>query len=268
MDAYGLEEEDRKKWLWWAIPIVVVIALAAALYYGRKHKEQPVAQPVQSAPVATAPQAPTPGHELATDTVNGKPLPALAESDAELKDSLGGVFGRPLDQLLVPRDLVRHIVVTIDNLPRKKTAVQMWPLRAIGGTFAVNGSDDVTLSADNFARYEPIMKLLKNADTRQGVAVYQHYYPLFQQAYVELGYPDGHFNKRLIEVIDHLLATPEINGPIKLAQPGVFYQFADPTLEERSAGQKLLIRMGNDNAAAIKLKLRELRRALVKRENQ
>ena len=268
MDTYGLEEEDRKKWLWWAIPIVVVIALAAALYYGRKHKEEPVAQPVQSAPVATAPEAPPPGHELAADTSNGRPLPALAESDAEVKDSLDGVFGRPLDQLLVPKDLVRHIVVTVDNLPRKKTAVQMWPLRATGGTFAVSGSDNVTLSADNFERYEPIMKLLKNADTRQVVAVYQHYYPLFQQAYVELGYPDGYFNKRLIEVIDHLLATPEITGPIKLVQPGVFYQFADPTIEERSAGQKLLIRMGNDNAAAIKLKLRELRRELVKRETQ
>ena len=38
----------------------------------------------------------------------------------------------------------------------------------------------------------------------------------------------------------------------------MFYQFADPTLEERSAGQKFLIRMGPANAAAVKDKLREL----------
>jgi hypothetical protein len=82
---------------------------------------------------------------------------------------------------------------------------------------------------------------------------------------VELGYPDGYFNDRLIAVIDHLLETPTVQGPIKVTQPSVHYQFADPALEEKSAGQKLLIRMGNGNAAAIKMKLRELRREIAKR---
>jgi hypothetical protein len=258
-------EDDAKKWLWYAIPVVVVIGLGAALYYGRQHKQQPVVENVRTEPAAPAGET-APTHELAPGAGNDKPLPALSESDAPFHESLSGVFGRSLDQFLAPKDLVRHIVVTVDNLPRKKTAVQMWPLQATPGALAVSGADDVTLSADNFARYQPIMTLLKNADAKQVVAVYQHFYPLFQQAYVEQGYPEGHFNKRLIEVIDHLLATPETSGPIKLVQPGVFYQFADPTLEERSAGQKLLIRMGNDNAAAIKLKLRELRRELEKRE--
>jgi hypothetical protein len=37
------------------------------------------------------------------------------------------------------------------------------------------------------------------------------------------------------------------------------YTFADPTLEALPAGQKLLIRMGPENAAVIKAKLKELR---------
>jgi hypothetical protein len=40
------------------------------------------------------------------------------------------------------------------------------------------------------------------------------------------------------------------------------YTFADPTLEARSAGQKLLIRMGPENEEAIKAKLTELRAAI------
>jgi hypothetical protein len=40
------------------------------------------------------------------------------------------------------------------------------------------------------------------------------------------------------------------------------YQFADPELEARSAGQKILIRMGSENAARIKAKLQEVRREL------
>ena len=89
------------------------------------------------------------------------------------------------------------------------------------------------------------------------------YYPLFQDAYENLGHPPQYFNDRLIEVIDHLLATPDVKGQIALAQPGVLYKFADPKLESKSAGQKLLIRMGSENASAIKARLRELRSALV-----
>jgi hypothetical protein len=62
-----------------------------------------------------------------------------------------------------------------------------------------------------------------------------------------------------VQVIDHLLQTPDLRGPIELKQGKVFYEYADPALESRSAGQKLLMRMGPDNAAAIKKKLRELK---------
>jgi len=77
-----------------------------------------------------------------------------------------------------------------------------------------------------------------------------------------LGYPNGYFNDRLVQVIDVLLATPQISGPIDLVRPNVMYIYADPTLEARPAGQKLLIRMGPENAAVIKAKLVELRAAV------
>ena len=65
-----------------------------------------------------------------------------------------------------------------------------------------------------------------------------------------------------MQVIDVLLATPQISGPIDLVRPNVMYTYADPTLEARPAGQKLLIRMGPENAAVIKAKLVELRAAV------
>jgi len=61
-----------------------------------------------------------------------------------------------------------------------------------------------------------------------------------------------------------LLAAPEPQGPIELVQPKVFYQFADPKLEDLSAGQKLLIRMGPANERNLKEKLRDFRAELVK----
>ena len=74
-----------------------------------------------------------------------------------------------------------------------------------------------------------------------------------------LGNPDGYFNDRVVEVIDHLLSAPEAPATIALAQPNVLYEFADPALEAESAGRKLLLRMGPGNAARVKAKLREIR---------
>jgi hypothetical protein len=64
-------------------------------------------------------------------------------------------------------------------------------------------------------------------------------------------------------VIDHVLAAPEPQGPVELVQPKVFYQYADPKLEDLSAGQKLLIRMGPANEHSLKAKLRDFRAELV-----
>lgn len=256
-------DEDLKRWLYWAIPIVVVIGAGAALYYARKHNEPapaPVAQ--TQAPPSVEPPVQHPIEQVEDE----KPLPALAESDAQVQDSLIGALGRSVEQVLVPKDIVRHFVVTVDNLPRKKAAVQLWPVKPIGGELAVAPGGEPTLSADNAARYATVINMVKNADVKQVASVYRHFYPLFQQAYVDLGYPDGYFNDRLVEVIDHLLATPDIAGPIKLTQPGVFYQYADPSIEERSAGQKLMIRLGSNNAAVVKEKLRALRKEVVKQQ--
>jgi Protein of unknown function (DUF3014) len=257
-------DEDAKRWLYWAIPIVVVIGAGVALYYGRKHSEtEPTPAAQTQAPPSVAPPV---QHPIGEDAEAAQPLPPLAESDPQVQDSLVNALGRSLEEVLVPKNIVRHTVVTIDNLPRKKVSIQLRPLQPASGELVVAPGGEPTLSPDNAQRYAAFMTLVKNADVMQVVAVYRHFYPLFQQAYVDLGYPDGYFNDRLVEVIDHLLATPDVAGPIKLTQPSVFYQFADPSLEERSAGQKLMIRLGSENAAIVKAKLRALRTEISKQQ--
>jgi len=103
---------------------------------------------------------------------------------------------------------------------------------------------------------------VKSTDPKALAAVYFRLYPLFQQAYENLGYPGKYFNDRMVLAIDSLLATPDVQGPIELVRPKVFYQFADPKLEALPAGQKLLIRMGPQNASIIKAKLQQFRAAI------
>ena len=118
------------------------------------------------------------------------------------------------------------------------------------------------LDTANYARYAPFVRLAGTLQAEAVVAAYQRLYPLFQQAYEQLGYPDRYFNDRLIAAIDDLLAAPEIEGVVELTRPNVLYEFADPTLEARSAGQKIMIRIGPANARLLKGKLRELRALL------
>jgi len=49
---------------------------------------------------------------------------------------------------------------------------------------------------------------------------------------------------------------------VRLIKPEAYYLFADKDLESLSAGQKILIRMGPENAARVKSKLTEIRAAL------
>jgi len=93
--------------------------------------------------------------------------------------------------------------------------------------------------------------------------VYRHFYPLFQQAYRELGYPKGNFNERLVEVIDDLLDAPEPATPPEVVAPGVMYHYVDADLEALPAGQKILVRIGPANEGVIKSLLRQFRQAVV-----
>ena len=129
----------------------------------------------------------------------------------------------------------------------------------------VKGRDtSLAIAPENAARYTPFVRVIEHVDAKKAAALYTRFYPLFQQAYEELGYPGRYFNDRLIETIDNLLAAPEPDGPIALTVPHVLYEYRDPDLESRSAGQKALMRVGRDNERRLKAKLRELRQEIVK----
>jgi hypothetical protein len=248
--------------------IVAAIVVAAAglggWYYWYSHNAAMPMIPVGGQPEAEAPppsariEHPVPA---APDEAAKAPLPELNDSDKAIIDALGSADpGLSLAQYLVPESVIRHIVVTVDNLPRQKVAVDKRPVTPAAGALVVDGDElHATLDSRNFRRYEPIMDVIRKADMQRFAAVYLRFYPLFQKAYQDLGYPTGYFNDRMVTVIDMLLATPQITGPIQLVRPNVMYVFADPKLEALPAGQKVLIRMGADNAAVVKAKLMELR---------
>jgi len=258
---------------WWIAAIAALLAVAAAVYWWQRQTPAP---PAPSPSVAETPPAPAKAPEPAIrhpidearaavgSAEDRNQLPTLGESDSTVRSALGTLAGTSgFDRFFYPETIVRRFVATVDNLPRRSVSPQVMIAKPVPGVFLVSPNDGKLLvNGDNGARYTPYVRLVDGIDTKTAVALYVRFYPWFQQAYQELGYPSGYFNDRLIEVIDHLLAVPETTGPLALQQPHVLYTFADPELESLSAGQKIMLRMGTDNAARVKTKLRELRRLL------
>jgi len=263
------------------VPAVVVILLVAVYVIYQSGSEEvaaPVAMQVELPPQQEAPQEqvpppvqfPVPEPQVQAEPVI--PLPALDESDPSVVEEFNGLVDEAqFADLFLFQAFIRNFVVIVDNLTADKLPQKYLFFRPAAGVFMVkkpvSETDSIQLDPQNYARYAAFVRLAESIDLDSMVNVYVYLYPLFQQAYAEMGYPDRYFNDRLIEVITHLLTTPEIQDPIVLVQPKVYYQFADPKLEALSAGQKMLIRIGTENSRIIKIKLQELLGKL-KRLNQ
>ncbi len=254
-----------------AISSIVLLAAGAAGYWYWKNQETDIeyAQ-IETPRQIAAPAAPVeeaaPAFPLKLETPPPAqaplpPLPALEQSDSFVLEALNTLLSDPdLVKIFISEKLIEKFVASIDNLPSKSLPVKIMPIKTTGGSMITTGSEsDLAISPKNAERYLAYIKVLNGLDTKQLVQLYLRLYPLMQQAYEDLGYPDKYFNDRLIEVIDHLLDAPDVVGPIKLVQPKVVYKFADPALESRSIGQRILMRIGSQNEAVLKAKLRDIK---------
>ncbi len=263
------------------IVLVLGILFGAYLYNGGRldflrdqpaRVSVPIEKPAENAASLPQPMPPRyvvepPKKEASTEIpVEPKqPLPTiLDEADDYLKLRLPElVEDERLLLLLSFEHLIQKVVLLVDQLPQKSINRRHLPLSPPTGSFKVSGKDTPVISASNASRYTIYVRLSEAIPNKDLLYLYRGLYPLFQKAYQELGNPERYFNDRLIEVIDHLLETPEPKGPIALVPHVQRYKYADEKLEALSAGQKILIRMGSDNARRIKSRLQEFRDGLL-----
>lgn len=201
-------------------------------------------------------------------------LPSLVDADAVVSQQLTDLLGQKNILTFLHLDhFVRRVVATVDNMARSYAPQTMWPVNPTPKRFVTLidgiGGPEV-ISPDNGQRYTPFVLLVESVDSAQAVALYVRLYPLFQQAYEELGFPGRYFNDRLVFVLDHLLATPvqrgatavslvEVKGSVPSLRPWVRYEFTDPALEALSSGQKMLLRTGPVNQRRLNAKMLEIR---------
>lgn len=272
-----------------ALIVAALVVLAAAgggaWWWWRGATPPPPRPPVVEAPAAPAEPAAAPPvqadagpkHPIAPEAGASAPapLPALAEADAVVGEALAQLVGRSGVMTFLATDgFIPRVVVTVDNLARPMAASRLWPVQPTPGKLQrLAVGDGELIGPDNGKRYEPFVAFVASVEPSRAAALYRRFYPLFQQAYAELGYPKGHFNDRLVEVIDHLMSAPEpaqppavklveVKGEVPSTRPWVRYEYADEKLESLSAGQKIMVRVGLTNERRLKGWLAGFRRAI------
>jgi len=265
------------------LSLVIVLAIGFYLYEQSKSpledgifitdepappvRETPSPEPESSVeyPVPKVTRITEPLEEKDEPASEETPLPELDKSDETMQKELENLYSKEtIAELFLVKTLIRHFVVTVDNMTRRKLPQRYVFTTPPPGQFIVDEpvEDEYYLSEENYNRYNKFVRFITDVNLERLIDLYRYYYPLFQEAYEDLGYPNQYFNDRLVQVIEHLLKTPTPTDKIRLVRPNVFYKFADPDLESLSAGQKILIRMGPENATKVKSVLREAHRRL------
>jgi hypothetical protein len=246
-----------------AVLALVIAAIGGYFFWQDKQTTSEAAKAVPTSDRPLATNQPAPAQQVLEVPTVQSPVPKLTDSDSFVIAALAELISnKSLMKLFHTDKIIRNIVATIDNLPRMKLPLKVLPLEQPAGKFMISGNaDNLTISPQNAARYTPYVQLAEAIDPNKLLDLYVRIYPLFQQAYRELGYPNQNFNDRLVEVLDDLLDAPDIKKPVKLLQPKVFYQYADPDLEELSIGQRILMRTGSKNEARLKVWLSEIKQA-------
>lgn len=258
----------------WIIGLAVVATIAIAAYFILSAEKPPkpappqvVEEPKQEETTTNLEPQPEEPAKPAPSPEPQRELPPLNESDEQAtKDLLSLAPDGALARWLVSDEVVRKWVAAINSASRGDLMHKHRPLKNLKGPIIVDetGATGMVLSEENYQRYSAPVRLFATMDTDAAVELYQFWYPRLSQAYGELGVKGKTFHQVLLQAIDQVLAAPQVDEPIQLVRPSVYYKFADPKLERLPGIHKLMIRMGPDNAARVKEKLREVKAKLEK----
>lgn len=216
--------------------------------------EQPL--PTEAAEPLAEPLPEQPSHDVAQPEpavaeTSEEPLPDLNQSDPALKQKLMQFDWQPgLAGLINTEQMVRNLVVTVDNLAQQQLVANHPVVAPLDQPFKATAEPDgqrYQIDPAGYQRFEPYIRLLETVEPAQMLQVVEQYQPLFEQAFAELGYPDLTFRQRLQQALQQFLAIEPIAADTTLLRPSVAYTFADPAVENLSALEKQVIRLGPEN---------------------
>ena len=243
-----------------AIVAVVVLAIGAGLWWWQSANPPPQPVAVKEQPVATeTPKPVEDGETPATPDVQRQVLPPLDSSDDYVREQVSALSPE-MSEWLKQDDLVRRFAVVADNArlgdyPRKQLAF----LAPEAKYPVIQNGDGWVADPEGYHRFDKFVDVAISVDPKRAVALLRTLSPLLVTALKELGQLNPDPIATVRAGIDVALATPDLQGEVQLVQPKVYYQYADPRLEQLKPLQKQLLRMGPQNVARIKSYLAQVK---------
>jgi hypothetical protein len=259
-------KEGKAKWIALVVVGIIVIGLGGYYLFSGKPAKEPL--PMTEPPKSETP-APKPSLEPAKE-----PLPAvrpsLADSDDWVRKKGQELSAEPgWAQWLANKNLIRRLTAAVVNISEGKSPRKHLSFLGSQKPFsALKKEGGLYLDPQTYDRYNLVTEIISRMEAVKAVGVFKELSPLFQDAYRELGYPQGEFQAVLIHAIKELLLTPVVEGDIRVKEAVLSYWAVDDNLEDLSEAQKHLLRMGPQNTRKIQKKLREMALLLGASENQ
>lgn len=261
--------ETYKKVMWGSVILAIIAVIALIVYFFFIKKE---GVPLSTPPPALSSETETretasPKEEVADIKESDSPLfrdIKLNESDEPLREVLADCSPRrDFKGWLKNKDLIRRFVAVVDNVAGGESPAPHLAFLVPRGKFKImEAGDNIYIDPASYRRYDSAADAFVSLDTQKLVEVFRQVKPLADDAYKELGYPGKNFTDTLFQAFSVLLNTPVPEGDVLLVEKVTSYAFSDPGLENLSAPQKHLLRMGPKNMKKIHEKLKEILEAI------
>ena len=249
------------RYLAWAAAIVLPIVIAGGLWYilsPRKQVSSPATVSAPSAPQPTTAPPERPAEPLvkAADI----DLPPLAQSDPIVRELVTRLSSHPtIAAWLATKGLIANFTLVTLTIAEGRTPKQfLRPVAPRGPFRTTRSAGELFVDPRSYERYAPHADAVTALDPVGTASLYLTLKPRITEAYRELGYPEGDFDRVLERAIGVLLQTPVLDEKVSLSPKGVNFAYSDPKLESLSPAQKQLLRLGPQNSQAIRGKLDEI----------
>jgi hypothetical protein len=241
-----------------AAAFVAASVVAGGIWYftAQRKPSSPAAVTVPAAaPPATVPEPAVP--RVQAENID---LPPLSQTDPIVRELVARLSSHPtIAAWLTTKGLVTNFtVVTLNIAEGRPPAKFLQPIAPRGRFRTAPSAGQLFVDPRSYERYNPHGEAIGALDPVGTATLYLTLKPRITEAYRELGYPEGDFDRVLERAIGVLLQTPVLDEKVTLEPSGVTYEYSDPKLESLSPAQKQLLRLGPRNGQAIRAKLEEI----------
>lgn len=189
---------------------------------------------------------------------------AIEKSDDSFKGAVAQV-SENLAQWFGAKDVIHQYIFLINDISQNQILAKNRKFLQPPKKLEVQkDGQGLYLDEKSYQRYDDFAQTIDQINVNKGVGVYQAFKPLLNHVYKLFSYPDTYqLDDIFLKAAANVIKAPVVEDRISLVKHSLLYKFEDKKLEELSAVEKQMLRMGPKNTKIIQAKLRFLVEAIL-----